>query len=163
MAWRRRTRRQSSWSRREPPGGWTGRGAAATGRRPHATPNWPRGTSWRATSPAPSHAGRSDRGSSGGFCRRNRILGGGFGRGAKPPSEVLAAGGVAEGDDDERAVGVGGAHAAAGRGDGLGEPAHARHARVHLGLDRRPFVPPPGAEGPAARVRLPRADEPRGV
>src|SRR5438128_5917783 len=90
MAWRRRTRRQSSWSRREPSWRCTCRGAAATGRRPHATPNWPRGTSWRATSPAPSHAGRSDRGSSGGLCRRNRILGGGFGRGAKPPSEVLA-------------------------------------------------------------------------
>src|SRR5439155_4336689 len=63
------------------------------------------------------------------------------------PSECLAARRVAERDDDERAVGVGGAHAAAVGGDRLAEPAHTRNARVHLVLDRRPLVARGGAEG----------------
>src|SRR5216117_721739 len=40
--------------------------------------------SFRKASASGKHVG-----SSAGFCRRNEFLGGGFGRGAKPPSEVL--------------------------------------------------------------------------
>src|SRR5207249_10097512 len=83
--------------------------------------------------------------------------------GGEAPLRGLAARGVAEGDDDERAVGVGGAYTAAVGGDRLAEPAHTRNARVHLVLDRRPLVARGGAEGPMARVRLDDEDEPRGV